>query len=240
MHSGEWVLACAEPPLPRSHPPVCGAILRVVNILVRVLLRLLIGVALELGFRRLASLLGRRVARRVERLREHQRARRALVEEGGSAEVVFAVKQSDPAWPASSQERLRVRALDFNHYEIVQAPFFVRGVSIGDLVEVGGAPDELVFSRVVRDGGHSTLQVLVTDDFPFGIELLRGILEGMGCVTRLAEIPKLVAVDVPPHVSLNLVLECLDRKGAKHHWLHRFADVSEIHNQQVSATNARR
>ncbi|WP_084737204.1 DUF4265 domain-containing protein [Cystobacter ferrugineus] len=100
-------------------------------------------------------------------------------------------------------------------YEIDNIPFYVTGLAAGDIVsaqpDTGGV---LWYSELVRPGGHSTIQLWFSRQED--VEPVRAALRQRGCASEVSDLPRLVAVDVPPDVpyeDIKAFLEQGERAG---------------------------
>ncbi|MCY1079789.1 DUF4265 domain-containing protein [Archangium lansingense] len=95
-------------------------------------------------------------------------------------------------------------------YEIDNIPFYVKELALGDVVaaqsDKGGAP---WYSELVRPSGHSTIHLWFSHEED--VESVRGTLRQMGCASEVSNLPRLVAVDVPPEVSYDKVKAFLEQ-----------------------------
>ncbi|WNG23729.1 DUF4265 domain-containing protein [Cystobacter fuscus] len=100
-------------------------------------------------------------------------------------------------------------------YEVDNIPFYAKEVALGDVV--AARPDAsgvLWYSELVRPSGHSTLQLWFSRQED--VESVREALRQRGCASELSDLPRLVAVDVPPHVpyaSIKALLEQGEQTG---------------------------
>ena len=112
-------------------------------------------------------------------------------------------------------------------YKVDNIPFYVRGVAVGDIVEVfptvGGG---LQFAKVVVPSRHSTLRIVLTDSDD--VPVLRRILLEKGCETELSHIPTLIAVDVPPSVDLSAIESFLEPGVESGKWEFEEGCIGEI------------
>jgi len=102
-----------------------------------------------------------------------------------------------------------------NGYEIDNIPFYVTDPALKDVVtatvEIDGG---LRIAQLLVASGHSTIQILFGD--AQAVPAMRSRLREMGCESELSDIPRLVAVDVPPSVdylSLKRLLDELEVDG---------------------------
>ncbi|HEX8699276.1 MAG TPA: DUF4265 domain-containing protein [Myxococcaceae bacterium] len=95
-------------------------------------------------------------------------------------------------------------------YELDNIPFYVQELALGDIVAVH--PDEsgaLWFSELVRASGHSTLHLWFAQEKD--VEPVRAALRQLGCSSEGSDLPRLVAVDVPPEVPYEKVKDFLEQ-----------------------------
>jgi Domain of unknown function (DUF4265) len=118
-----------------------------------------------------------------------------------NVKVIFRLEQDEDGYPPEDVESLwGVRRAD--GVAIDNVPWFVKGVSLGDVVSVVQAPDgAFEFERVVRRSGHSTYRILLLNPAVHGVERTIEELTAMGLAVE--EDAGLLAVDVPPTVSLD-------------------------------------
>ena len=88
-------------------------------------------------------------------------------------------------------------------------PFYATSVALGDRVSVVAEPDGgKRFKELVAASGHSTLQVVVFDKAD--VLAVREVLKEMGCPSELSDLPRLIAVDIPPDVDYGPIREWLE------------------------------
>lgn len=123
--------------------------------------------------------------------------------------VLFKLEKEEEDYPPVDYERLWARPLGEGLFEIDNIPFFVRDISVGDVVAAQQGEEEAVFSALVRESGSSTLRVIVFD--PTHVENVRRRLQEFGCSTEL-NVSKMLGVDVPAQVDLQAVRAWLMEK----------------------------
>ena len=102
-------------------------------------------------------------------------------------------------------------------FRVDNIPFFAKSIALGDVVSA--APDEqglLRFKDVVRPSGHSTLRIIVFDEAE-----VPSVLEQftrLGCTSERSHIPGLIALDVPPSVSMADLRRELDSGMQQDRW----------------------
>jgi len=102
-------------------------------------------------------------------------------------------------------------------YILDNIPFFVENIALGDLIEVSDDNDgRLWFSRIIEDGGHSTLWAFVEDLQT--METLRSTLHGLGLRSEADAKRGMVALDLPPDVDYASVAQYLDKGEKQGRW----------------------
>ncbi|MEW2045994.1 DUF4265 domain-containing protein [Streptomyces sp. NPDC005476] len=144
--------------------------------------------------------------------------------------VAFDLDVDDSGWPPVSVERLWGEKTDVRfEIRVVNTPFFVRGVSFGDLVRV--RPDherrELVYDGYTSASGHSTIRIIfMRADVRQSVEER---LRASGCSWETAGgFPNLMAVDIPSDVGY----------GELRRWLLARVDAGDIEIQESAISVA--
>src|SRR5262245_13795257 len=98
--------------------------------------------------------------------------------------VVFRLEKDkdDDGYPPNDWETLWGVEVGPSLFRIDNIPFFVRGVSCGDLVSVNEVDGELRFDTVVERSGHSVLRVVIYDKSR--VQDVREALHQMGVETE--------------------------------------------------------
>ncbi|MEZ4302549.1 MAG: DUF4265 domain-containing protein [Polyangiaceae bacterium] len=95
-------------------------------------------------------------------------------------------------------------------YRLDNIPFYARGFACGDLVSAAPDPDgTLRCTGLLAASGHSTLRLWFSDENH--VQAVRDQLRMSGCASEL-DLPRLVAVDVPPSISYSTIRSYLDEK----------------------------
>jgi hypothetical protein len=116
------------------------------------------------------------------------------------------------SWHGYPVESLWAESGDGEELTIASIPFFVTGISRGDVV-LGKLIENGIFqfSSVLKKSGHCTYRVIPVST-PESITTSIASLESMGVGIEKGEFPaSLYALDVPPHVSVHRVYEELER-----------------------------
>lgn len=116
--------------------------------------------------------------------------------------------------PGHDAEVESVWALEHSDgYGIDNIPFYAREIAWGDVVKV--KRDErgaLWFDGLVRASGHSTVRLWFSR--PDDVANVRAQLRALQCPSELSDMPRLVAVDIPPDVPYEQVKGFLDQGEA--------------------------
>jgi hypothetical protein len=130
--------------------------------------------------------------------------------------ILFELEQDEDGYPPASAETLWATTLGNGLFKLDNIPFFALGVAVNDIV--AAVPEEGVFhfNEVAQPSGHSTIRILVYE--PSDVPAVRALFTQLGCTTELSHLPRLIAVDVPPAVSLDRVKEVLDSGRDQNRW----------------------
>jgi hypothetical protein len=121
--------------------------------------------------------------------------------------VLFHLEKDEDGYPPEDVESLW-GFLRSEGVELDNIPFFAKGVALGDVVKVQEAPDGgLEFDSVARRGGHSTYRILLLKKHAEDPRHTMDELINLGL--SVEEDAGLLAVDVPPEVSLASIREYL-------------------------------
>ena len=124
-----------------------------------------------------------------------------------SVDVMFPL-MDDEEWPPYPAEMIEGDLLSHDLVEIVGVPWFVTGISRGDIVTVGQDGIGYVGAGVVSRGGHSTVHVMAGSMQEMAP--IAAALRAVGATTRSGFEPPILTVDVPPQCSLDAVITVLD------------------------------
>jgi hypothetical protein len=95
-------------------------------------------------------------------------------------------------------------------YRLDNIPFYARGFALGDVVSAAvDAAGLLRCTGLVTPSGHSTIRLWFAD--AKDVQKVRDELRAMGCSSEL-DLPRLVAVDVPPQIPYRRIQKYLDDK----------------------------
>lgn len=131
------------------------------------------------------------------------------------AELAFVLLVEDE-WPPVSVECMPADRIGEFIYRPLNPPLFVKGLSVGDLVEVEFDGDRMVVAwKILSPSAHSTVWLARLRQ-KHDIESMLQALRDLGCATVAAPNLGCYAVDIPEAVAMedvDLVLESADEES---------------------------
>ena len=126
--------------------------------------------------------------------------------------IAFELEQDADGYPPDKWESLWALEEKPSLYRVDNIPFYVKGVSSGDVVTAVPNEGQLQFERVVRPSGNSVVRLYVSD--VSDMQATRDSFRELGCESELHSNPKFVAVEIPSSVS-GYPVDVLLEAGAK-------------------------
>jgi len=126
--------------------------------------------------------------------------------------MIKRVKLRFPYTSTTGEDEIEVMwTIEKEHgYELDNIPFYVKNLALGDVVSAEMDSDgALWFSELVQPSGHSTIRLWFAG--MDSITMIRDELNRMGCASEVSDLPRLVAVDVPPSIPYEKVKELFDQ-----------------------------
>ena len=103
-------------------------------------------------------------------------------------------------------------------YRLDNSPFYVYGVSYGDIVIAKPEQGQLTFSSVAGRGGHSTYRLFLANELgEEGFKKHWEVFAKQGCSYEGAT-KRLIAIDVPPEADIYTVYKLLEKGEALGVW----------------------
>ncbi|HYO54095.1 DUF4265 domain-containing protein [Archangium sp.] len=134
--------------------------------------------------------------------------------------IIIPLEQDEDGYPPAGAESLWAVQVGEGRFQVQNIPFFAPGIAWGDIIsatpEEPGRESVLRYQQIVHRSGHSTLRVFIYDESE--VPAVCTLLEQLGCDTERSHLPRLVAIDVPPEVSLEKVRKLLDPGRAQERW----------------------
>ncbi|HSS20487.1 MAG TPA: DUF4265 domain-containing protein [Pyrinomonadaceae bacterium] len=144
-----------------------------------------------------------------------------------SAEIWFRIEKDRDGYPRSKswEQLLAWPVLESDRYfSIDSIPFFVKGISRGDIVRVNVSQNSDVqegeffeFESVVEGGGHNTYRLLLSEKRPSDLELTEDELLAKGLALEIED-DDFFAGDVPPSVNQKDIDDYLISESESGRW----------------------
>jgi hypothetical protein len=130
--------------------------------------------------------------------------------------VVFQLEQDEDGYPPVTIESVWAREEADGRFVLDNIPFFATQATLGDLVDVAFEGGEARYVATVRHSGNSLIRVLCArGSDPADV---RAGLAALGCSTEWLAAYSIVAVNVPPEVSLSEAQKFLNRGAESGKW----------------------
>lgn len=131
--------------------------------------------------------------------------------------ISFILQQDEDGYPPATTETVWAKKVSENEYEIDNIPFYVRGISSGDIVSAKNEGGELLYEKLLTPSDNSTLRVIVMDkNYKEETESnLRKYFIELGCEIEGNQ-PGMFAVGVPASINLEPLISYLaecEKKG---------------------------
>lgn len=128
--------------------------------------------------------------------------------------VLFALEVEDE-WPPVASEGVWCER-EGNSYRLVNAPFFIKGLSYGDVFEAEPDPvNEHIFDfKVIKESGHSLVWMLNNSDID--ITQFKNSVLALGCSIEGLEQFSIYSIDVPLSIDkaeINDLLDTAEKTG---------------------------
>lgn len=114
-------------------------------------------------------------------------------------------------------ESVWAESLSSDKFRINNVPFFAYGISYNDIVSAKIKENIFIFDELVKRGGHSTLRVFFSSEDNSMQEELFTELNTLGATVERAT-GQLVAIDIPPSINLQPIIELLKDGESKGVW----------------------
>lgn len=130
-----------------------------------------------------------------------------------NTKIHFRLEQDEDGYPPVAVESLWARpASRHGRYVVGNIPFFVCDATIGDTVKAREVSGDLWYEKTVQRSGNSLIRVTFFDLGAF--DAVCGQLESMGCGVEYLKPYNILAVDIPPVVTLATVQAYLSTQAA--------------------------
>ncbi|HEY1731440.1 MAG TPA: DUF4265 domain-containing protein [Terriglobales bacterium] len=126
----------------------------------------------------------------------------------GYKEIVCELSPDEDGYPPDKWERLWAQEMDSGLFSIDNIPFFLKGISPGDIVSANNEEGELRLQKLVTPSTNSVFRLFVSD--VDDVASARQSFRELGCESEQSHIPKLVAIEVPGGINFEAVAKLLD------------------------------
>ena len=130
-------------------------------------------------------------------------------EEANYHKISFELEQDENGYPPNRWETLWAYETEPGHYCIDNIPFYVDGVSSGDVVSAEHDGQQLLFKKMIRSSSNTVFRLYISD--PKLVQQVRDEFRAIGCASELSNIPQLIAVEVPGDISFGPVAVLLEK-----------------------------
>ena len=132
----------------------------------------------------------------------------------GYVHVIFPLSKDVDGYPPVDNERMWAKKIDENVFRVENTPFYVRGISFGDLVEAKEISESVYgYIKLYKHSGYSTFRIHVGGDNIDKSKYVDSLLEKLksfGCSTEGQDDNNLIAVNIPQEAPLQKVAEYLN------------------------------
>jgi hypothetical protein len=144
-----------------------------------------------------------------------------------TVEIWFRIEKDGEGYPRSKnwEQLLAFPVLERNDYFCIESiPFFIKGISRGDIVHAKVSQNEAVqeseffeFSSLIEHGGHNTYRLLLREVRPNDPQLTERELLDKGLLLEVED-GDFFAVDVPPTLNQQEIDEYLIAENRSGRW----------------------
>jgi hypothetical protein len=138
--------------------------------------------------------------------------------EQGHRKIFFELEQDEDGYPPDRWESIWAYEVPQNLFCVDNIPFYVKGISSGDVVLAKDDGEQLVFEELVHPSSNSVIRVYVSDSED--VQAARDGFRALGCQSELSHVPKLFAVEIPAEIDFDPVGNLLaegDETGRWHY-----------------------
>ena len=114
--------------------------------------------------------------------------------------ILFRLQKDEDDYPPHEWESLWAIKLTSGQFQIDNIPFFVRGISLEDIIvaEYKDEEKEWHFQHIAQRSQNSVMRIIVFD--PTEVLAVREELESLGCTTE--SMKRLLDINIPASVSI--------------------------------------
>jgi hypothetical protein len=135
--------------------------------------------------------------------------------------INFELERDEDGYPPVGREGLWAYEVEQGLFCMDNIPFYVRGISCGDVVSAESDGEQLVFKKLVRPSPNSVVRVFVSD--VAGVQAARDSFKALGCDSELSDFPdsskpQMFALEIPGNVQFEPVGNLLAEGAESGRW----------------------
>ena len=130
--------------------------------------------------------------------------------------ILLELKRDEDGYPPDRWESLWADTLEDHLYRVDNIPFYVKGISSGDVISAELIDGQLVFRGLVRPSGNSVLRLYIfqADDVPAA----RKEFNSLGCESELLNVQRLFAVEIPAGIAFAPIARLVQEGVGRDRW----------------------
>jgi Domain of unknown function (DUF4265) len=117
--------------------------------------------------------------------------------------ILFRLQKDEDGYPPAEIESLWSDRLDNDTYALDNIPVYLRGISEKDIVGGINVEGEIFYSHFIEASEYSTYRIMLNDSGD-DREISQRLIS-MGCSIERSNIPRLIAVSVPPYEDADAI-----------------------------------
>ena len=136
-----------------------------------------------------------------------------MKKKGQFFKITFELPEEEEGFPPSKYESLWALPHGKNKFIIDNIPFYIQGISSGDVISASCVKGEWIYEKLIRPSGNSTFRLYVFEEKL--VQQVRQELSKIGCQSEVSDIPNLIAVEIPAEVTINPFLDYIVNESEK-------------------------
>jgi Domain of unknown function (DUF4265) len=138
------------------------------------------------------------------------------MDEKDQKRIFFELEPDEDGYPPDKWESMWAYETAEGLFCVDNIPFYVMGISSGDVISAKNDGEKLIFENLVRPSSNSVIRIYVSD---LGdVQGARNNFRTLGCQSELSHVPKLFAVEIPGDVDFYPVANLLAEGDESGRW----------------------
>jgi len=142
---------------------------------------------------------------------------------GSHERILFQLQKDEDGYPPHEWEFLWGIKLIDGQFQIDNIPFFVKGISLEDIVVAEYKEKEWYFQHIAQRSQNSVMRVIVFD--PAEVLGVKKGLQSLGCTTEVMK--KLLAVNIPAFIPIGDIDRFLQPGEVQGRWAYEDASIRQ-------------